>query len=116
MSPAPINIFQNILKLVLYPKKTQKLTLAFLRAIKQGKIIELSFQDVLHFIVCKSHYKPITTISHNYMILDFHILKANIQRFLVFIFFLVICVTIMAGVKFHLFLSSPTIFLEIIEF
>ena len=50
------------------------------------------------------------------MVLDFHTLKANIQRFFIFIFFLVICVTIMAGVKFHLFLSYSTIFLEFIEF
>jgi len=88
-----------------------------LRAIKQGKkIIELSFQDVLHFIVSKSHYNPITTISHNYMVLDFHTLKANIQRFFVFIFFPCYICHNNGRCKVSPFLSYSTIFLELVEF
>ena len=61
--PGPNNIFQNILKIILCPKKYQiifkkieNLTLPLWRPIEQEKNRRTIFHCVFYYIVCKSEY------------------------------------------------------------
>ena len=89
-------------KIANHIQKNENLTLQFLRLIEQGKKYEIYISVCFIFYKVQTTLYSLSLLSHYPILVDFHTIKANIQRNLVF--------------KFWLFFGSFAIFYQLIEY